>query len=62
MPMRAPRVRIWYLGVAQWRVIVEGDNSDSVTGGRRAVEVARYKTRDAANAYARTLRRALRGH
>lgn len=51
-------VSVWYITKATWRVAIRGPAF--MTPGWRTVEIATYKTRDAARAYAKVLRRALR--
>jgi hypothetical protein len=55
-----PRVHVWYVGKGCWRVGVEGDSEYFTDPFRLTVAVAHYETRDAANVYAKGLRRTLR--
>ena len=58
--MRKPRVTVWYSAYATWMVGIEGPLW-MPPGEWRTVIVATWETRDAANAYAKGLRKGLRG-
>lgn len=57
--MRRPRVTVWYRAKSEWCVAV--DAPLHLSHEWATVIVATYETCDAANAYAKPLRRALAG-